>query len=370
MEFLPKDIVCSILKEEKIAYRMPQLLVLMLVSKSWKKMVLSNKLLFERMYFNNKMIHVDRMIGFFIKHSFTLLHLCMVECAFAPKASCGSLAGLVERLPSLQGFFAYTCDFEESFWTKHIELNTNNVTAIQVAGNTSSFTNEALNNITRMFGASLKSLELSGCSLLTDQGLKVITRCENLETLDLGDLGSLNGTCLETISKKCTKLEQLDLYNGWAIQDEAFENCVFPNLTYLNCLECHRLTDTGLAYICNNFQSLEYFRGYLIDSFTPAGYDHFLNLKNLTELELLECAESSSEASCSIWGQMTHLKTLSIGAHSDNVTNVTKEALAKLVTLTNLKSLKISFGGEEVNEDMQVFLKELKEKIGAEVKYR
>ncbi|RLV95704.1 DNA repair protein rhp7 [Spathaspora sp. JA1] len=87
---------------------------------------------------------------------------------------------------------------------------------------TTSFTNECIQNLLAITGPTLKSLNLDGCTSLTDEFLPSLTNCTNLTTLSLRQLSISDVQFATTLDQwRGTSLLNVDLYKCVNLHDSA-----------------------------------------------------------------------------------------------------------------------------------------------------
>ena len=115
----------------------------------------------------------------------------------------------------------------------------------------------------------LTELDVAGCSLVTDDGLRAVAARPSLVRLSLGGCWRVTDAGLRAVSSQLTLLTELDLHGCSKATDEALR--AVAELTALTVLDfggCWKLTDIGVR--------------------------HLSGLRSLRELDLSYCATSAA----------------------------------------------------------------------------
>jgi hypothetical protein len=140
--------------------------------------------------------------------------------------------------------------------------------------------------------SNLKSLNLNGCSDLTDGGLINLGSSTNLQRLDLKET-KLKGSGLKHLSQ-LTNLRQLDLSLSDTLEDDALVHINnFYNLEKLNLGLCKLLTDIALIHL-NGLTSLVELN-LNCTNVTDNGLTHLKGMTNLKKLNLEFCNNVTKE---------------------------------------------------------------------------
>jgi hypothetical protein len=82
----------------------------------------------------------------------------------------------------------------------------------------------ALSTLASRFGAAVRTVDVSHCELLTDDGLRALARaCPNLRSLALVSCNGVSPAGLCAVAERCPLLEHADLYGLNAVDDAALE---------------------------------------------------------------------------------------------------------------------------------------------------
>ena len=155
---------------------------------------------------------------------------------------------------------------------------------------------------------SLKSLNLTRCRQITDEGLKSVGSLENLASLNLQKCGKIIGSGLQYLKglKSFTFLNLGD--TSFGEKGKGFEE--LKDLIHLITLNLSRtdITDDGLAFLnLKNLISLNL----SYTSITSTGLTHLKNLKNsLTYLDLRECKNITEEDVSNLKRYLTNLTVM------------------------------------------------------------
>lgn len=95
----------------------------------------------------------------------------------------------------------------------------------------------------------LESVDLSWCWLVTDMGMKWLSKCGKLKVLKINGCRYVSDTGLKYISEGLHNLQHLNLEECSTITDIGLENIIhsISTLTHLNLLGCTRITDTSIV---------------------------------------------------------------------------------------------------------------------------
>lgn len=215
----------------------------------------------------------------------------------------------------------------------------------------------------------LHSLNLVGCTRLTEKGFKYLTYiCSNIKHLNLKGCTKINDTCLEYLSNfsqleslnltgcthitdkgllslskiKSKNLESLDLTFCHQITDQGI-HCIsqIPNIKYLDLTCCRKLTKRTLDYLGENSQSLI--------SLNLTGCDQVIlcemkyNIPSLKKIALMGCKETCDLCMKSLSRKCPNLIELCV-AYSDHITDEGMEYIfdCNLSTLNLKRCLKIT----------------------------
>ncbi len=129
-------------------------------------------------------------------------------------SNCPNITGqalplLLNRFPKLTRLYLSNCLSVVSFPPKVVIEKNVKLDALFLPG-TVSITDEAV-GVIFSYCENLSNVVLTSCTQLTDLGISRISNCQNLEMLDLTDLGKITDASLIDLGKFCTNLTNLVL---------------------------------------------------------------------------------------------------------------------------------------------------------------
>ncbi|GJQ09752.1 hypothetical protein GpartN1_g1543.t1 [Galdieria partita] len=141
---------------------------------------------------------------------------------------------------------------------------------------------------------SLKQLDLSGCSQISNLGVEALSYFKNLESLVLDNCSSLGNISLSYI-RTIPCLKNLSIACCDKISGSGLEQIFCSkHLEFLNLSGCSRITSDALSHICSltNLKQLKLRHCSRIDN---RALEHIGHLTNLETLELYECVKIDDE---------------------------------------------------------------------------
>ncbi|CEI85618.1 hypothetical protein RMCBS344292_00077 [Rhizopus microsporus] len=238
-----------------------------------------------------------------------------------------------------------------------IQQNNNVLKSLDWSSMHKKITDSNVNHLVQFTGSRVRSLNLSQCFYLTDDGFKALV--ENLPSVEAMDLSScwlLTDKSLALLGTACPQLTRLNLSNCRKISDtgifrllDAKASNAYPMLEELSVSYCKKLSDTTMrhlaSYCSNTLQLLNLQRCTRI---TDIGFlawtsTHFPQLQ---ELNLNDCSFLTDQAIGYLISATPNLKRLSLSfccALSDS-------AIERLATLKQLEYLDVSFCGAAVSD--------------------
>jgi len=104
-------------------------------------------------------------------------------------------------------------------------------------------------------GRYLINLNLTNCINLTDNTLRRIATCPNLEELELFGNGNFTDTGLLSVLQGCPSLRSLHLQNCIGLTDQSCLNIAkySTKLQYLDIYGCHLMTEDGIVAMLKEF---------------------------------------------------------------------------------------------------------------------
>lgn len=191
--------------------------------------------------------------------------------------------------------------------------------------------------------SNVKHLNLKGCTKINDNCLDFIANFSQLESLNLTGCTHISDKGLMSLSKiKSKNLETLDLTFCHQITDQGI-HCIsqIPNIKYLDLTCCRNLTKKTLDYLGENSNSLI--------SLNLTGCDKVIlcemkeSIKSLKKIALMGCKETCDLCMKSLARKCPNLIELCV-AYSDHITDDGIGAIldCNLSTLNLKRCLKIT----------------------------
>jgi hypothetical protein len=113
--------------------------------------------------------------------------------------------------------------------------------------------------ISQVCGDTLVLLNLEMCIRVTNNGIKSLANCPNLEVLKLRNLGNVDDEGMIDIAKSCTKLHTLNMAGLHLIQDSTIltisQSC--KALERISLVGLKHITDKSVQYLLANCTELE-----------------------------------------------------------------------------------------------------------------
>jgi F-box/leucine-rich repeat protein 14 len=250
-----------------------------------------------------------------------------------------------------------------------------NLKELQLGGTQLNITNRGLMAISVGL-KKLKSLNLRGCHGISDTGISYIAgRSENsmcgnhdLEHLGLQDCQRITDTALEFVSAGLTSLKTIDLSFCFSVTDDGIKFLAkMRSLLEINLRRCNSITDTGLGYLAGlpGQQSLAPLAALDVSFCEKVGDQGLVHLSRLHSLQSLSfCSCDISDFGIEQIVQTLHsLTTLNIGqctritdrslllisTHMGQLTsidlygcnNITTSGLEKIMKLPSLSTLNL-----------------------------
>jgi hypothetical protein len=136
--------------------------------------------------------------------------------------------------------------------------------------------------------ASLQSLDLTGCKLVTDAGLSHLKGLTSLQALNLHGCKLVMDAGLSHL-KGLTSLQALDLSKCNLVTDAGLDHLKgLTSLQTLNLYGCKQVTDAGLANL-KGLISLQALNLHGCEQVSDAGLAHLKGLASLQALDLIGC---------------------------------------------------------------------------------
>jgi len=190
----------------------------------------------------------------------------------------------------------------------------------------------------RMFGggrfSELQTLNLSGCSNITDPSvMEVARRCSNLQTLNLEWCTNITDASVMEVARRCSNLQTLNLTCCSNITDasvmEVARRC--SNLQTLTLYGCSNITDTSVMEVarrCSNLQSLN-LGGYGSRITDASVMEVARGCSNLQTLNLQFCRNITDASVMEVARRCSNLQTLNLNSvfGDSNITSACKNAL-------------------------------------------
>ncbi|KAF7994431.1 hypothetical protein HCN44_003903 [Aphidius gifuensis] len=166
-----------------------------------------------------------------------------------------------------------------------------------------SFNNHAMECIVKNF-CNLKKLEINWSQYVLKYGLQDIGQLMHLCELELNHVLNLNDSILEYILLSCDKLKFLNISGCKLVTDEGLKQLfLLPHLTKLNVSEISNLTDDCFE----NITELKYLKCFGCCGITDVGIQKLL--KNCPDLEFLDVdATGVTSKICIFAAQLTRLR--------------------------------------------------------------
>lgn len=141
----------------------------------------------------------------------------------------------------------------------------------------------------------LQTLELSHCSNITDEGLKLIDRLSDLIKLSLRECTEISDQSLIMLGKM-KKLQILDLSSCQNITDKGLKSLEqLKNLITLSLADCILITDEGLQVV-ENYKKLKTLNLSRCKKITDNGLKPIQKIPELQSLSVLDCKLITDEA--------------------------------------------------------------------------
>ncbi len=195
-------------------------------------------------------------------------------------------------------------------------------------------TNQGLEHLSKL--SALTSLNLSQHQNMTNLGLEHLSKLTSLTSLDLTGCNEITDRGLEHLSK-LTSLTSLNLAHCYIITEQGLEHLSkLASLTSLNLWACYYITDQGLEHLSKLtwLTSLNLGGCYIITHITDQGVKQLSKLISLTSLDLSEC-DNITDRGLEHLSKLTSLSSLDL-SECDNITDRGLEYLLKLTSLSSL----------------------------------
>src|SRR5690348_17355542 len=141
----------------------------------------------------------------------------------------------------------------------------------------------------------LTSINLSGCTHLTDKSIKYLAKLKNLKNLNLSDCNQITDAAIKDLSKlqnlTILNLSSCNQITGAAIKDLS----KLQNLTILNLSSCYQITDAAIKDL-SKLQNLTALNLDSCTKITDAAIKDLSKLQNLTALDLSICDQITDAA--------------------------------------------------------------------------
>ncbi|KAI8094683.1 hypothetical protein BDF21DRAFT_355471 [Thamnidium elegans] len=212
-------------------------------------------------------------------------------------------------------------------------------------------------SIAAVLGNRVRSLNLSQCFYITDEGFKIlIENMTNIESMDLNSCWLLTDKSLTAVAVTCPHLVKLDLSNCRKISDVGIFKLLnekatrgYPELSELSLSYCKKLSDmtmSHLAEFCSN--TLSTLNIQRCTRITDQGFVKWADTQfpQLKALNLTDCSFLTDQAISHLVSAAPNLNRLSLSfccALSDS-------AIEGLISLPELKDLDASFCGAAVSD--------------------
>ncbi|KAK9866889.1 hypothetical protein WJX84_004306 [Apatococcus fuscideae] len=202
--------------------------------------------------------------------------------------------------------------------------------------------------------SSITSLNLARCRHISDVGFAALENLPNLLTLDATKCHSLSDDGVGHLAQGCSSLRTLTLSECVHITNQGMEElAVMKQLTRLDLSVCREVTDAGVMHL-SRLTTLSSLDLTFIDKVTQVGVASLSRLKNLRDLGVACCSlQSIAQASLP---SLIHLTSLDLKGLRGPITAADAAALT---AMPRLESLILAFC-EQVDDDTLVALSKAK----------
>jgi tRNA U38,U39,U40 pseudouridine synthase TruA len=188
----------------------------------------------------------------------------------------------------------------------------------------------------------LQSLNLSGCSKITDAGVTALSQCAQLQSLNLTNCDKITDAGVTALSH-FTQLQSLNLSFCSKITDAgvaALSQCT--QLQSLNLTYCNEITDAGVTALSRSTQ-LQSLNLYSCEKITDASVTALSQCTQLQSLNLTYC--KITDAGVTALSQCTQLQSLNLSSCS----KITDACVTALSQCTQLQSVNL-FNCSEITD--------------------
>lgn len=220
------------------------------------------------------------------------------------------LDALVTCAPNLEILDLSGCDLLTNEGLAHVP-QLQNLKALNLA-ECEEITNAGLAPLSGL--QNLKHLNLTDCERITNVGLAHFAEFPSLTRLNLSGCSNISNSGVAHLSG-CPGLEHLSLSGCWKITNVGLAHLEHLLLNSLNLSRCEKITNAGLAAHLSKLQSLEYLNLSGCWKITDAGLPSLNPLQNLKALNLTECEQITDRG---IWNLIDHLPKLEELRFSDH----------------------------------------------------
>lgn len=200
-------------------------------------------------------------------------------------------------------------------------------------GSCSSIADHGVQQLSRL--SHLTHLDLSNCRQLTDNALLWMGKLPKLASLNLLRCSRITDAGVAYLEDLCDSLKTLNLSSCREISDEGLRS--IGKLTKLETLSlwyCCKITDKGLHYL-SNMEDIVSIDLANCKELTDDGLEIFKYFWRLTSLDLGNCSKLTDDGMAKLSKHLPHLSTLNIA----ECEKITDEGLRHLKSMPSLRSI-------------------------------
>jgi len=190
------------------------------------------------------------------RHCPLLNALCVTDC----DASWRAVEALALGCPGLTELIMRNCPQVTDL---AIAMLAKCCTALEILSvEATAVTNSGLSTVaTSSIAPTLRKLGVSGCKVISDQGImEIASKCPGLVSIGIAHCPLITDKGVEAIARCCPNLELLSLSGNERVTDSSIlvlaQLCC--HLRWLGCRDCNKITDTSLVQVAGQCPGLEH----------------------------------------------------------------------------------------------------------------